>query len=40
LNALGISLRTEEKSHPQRVQRSVARVDVDAIVAAARKPRQ
>ena len=39
LNVLGISIRTDEKAPPHSVERSSARVDVDAIVTAARKPR-
>lgn len=40
LNALGISLRTDDKPRAQSTKRASAEVDIDAVVAAARKPRK
>ena len=39
LNAVGIDLRTEERSPQQPAKRAAAGPDIDAIVAEARKPR-
>jgi len=39
LNALGIGLRAEEHSPQRTAKRAAAAVDIDAIVAEARKPR-